>query len=687
MFFVELVFAKIMNALHNCLALDEVETAYTSVAHLSKELEELRAESIKHTQFAAAVENVKHIVNVPENVERARRSIDEGELLIAYKFIADLDSSRNGLLFELYKQQNDSPTDKNFIKQYFSDVDKLSEQLEKQLWIIVSRTLAYIRREPTILVTAVRIIEREEMNDEFYMKRQQLTGFVAPARPKKWKEKCFNVLEDAVATKIEANQIEDRSAHKMWLVRHLEVTRQLLLEDLKVIKTLCEPCFPPHYDIVNRLVKMYHDCLSKRLQDLEVEGNEIISLLNWINSYSGPDLMQHPQLMFDTTQLGPLLDPSTVNSLTEKYLKTLDGNIKEWVENTLNSEIKDWNRDAEPEADRHGFFQTAVPIILFQMIEQHLQVAAQISDDLVISVLALCTDKVTNFAKNYKNKVEDFKRQHDEGRRNAENVSLQVIPYYVHYMTAIVNNCDIFCELAEKFGRNYLTKPEHERKLGTKLQDLTTVFQEVLDMTCHFLEEEVFLDVTVHVQELVSKQWLMSTTSVDTICITVEDYSSDFVHLRKKYFHKVMEMIERRLVCEYIKAIMQKKVSFKTYEERKEAADKLVLEANQMESLFNKVVNLEGKELGCDALRQVCELLSLKDPSLLSLEIHGLAKKYPDITVDHIIAILSLRGDIAKSEIRQTVTDLMPTDPANSQQRTIFSEIPSPQSLFDKLKI
>jgi len=53
--------------------------------------------------------------------------------------------------------------------------------------------------------------------------------------------------------RIEANQMEDRAMNKMWLVRHLEVTRQLVLEDLRVVKvehhlplsviyTLCDLC-------------------------------------------------------------------------------------------------------------------------------------------------------------------------------------------------------------------------------------------------------------------------------------------------------------------------------------------------------------------------------------------------------------------------------------------------------------
>ena len=41
---------------------------------------------------------------------------------------------------------------------------------------------------------------------------------------------------------IEANQMEDRAMNKMWLVRHLEVTRQLVLEDLRVVKVEHSNC-------------------------------------------------------------------------------------------------------------------------------------------------------------------------------------------------------------------------------------------------------------------------------------------------------------------------------------------------------------------------------------------------------------------------------------------------------------
>lgn len=56
--------------------------------------------------------------------------------------------------------------------------------------------------------------------------------------------------------------------------------------------------------------------------DRGIEGNEIVSMLAWTtNTYGGPDLMQHPELSFDTSRLGPLLSESTVSALQDKYLQ------------------------------------------------------------------------------------------------------------------------------------------------------------------------------------------------------------------------------------------------------------------------------------------------------------------------------------------------------------------------------
>lgn len=102
----------------------------------------------------------------------------------------DLEQARDDVMYEVYKMQTNSEYDLNvcfssisfflnlynqiikckffspqIMKAYFSEIDKLSQELAKQLWLILDRVLDYVRGVdpgPQQLITALRIIEREE---------------------------------------------------------------------------------------------------------------------------------------------------------------------------------------------------------------------------------------------------------------------------------------------------------------------------------------------------------------------------------------------------------------------------------------------------------------------------------------------------------------------------------------------
>ena len=172
-----------------------------------------------------------------------------------------------------------------------------------------------------VVVTAVRIIERETRVDRFVIERQKQSGFLPPGRPKNWRQRALEVLRDSVNERIVGNQFEEREDNKMWLVRHLEVTRLLVIEDLRVVKTLCSPCFPPHWDIFNQFFQFYHSNLSKHLEEIIAAGliaNEQVVLLAWVlQTYPTTDLIMHSDLKIDLNNVEPLLKKSTVNQLVQ----------------------------------------------------------------------------------------------------------------------------------------------------------------------------------------------------------------------------------------------------------------------------------------------------------------------------------------------------------------------------------
>ena len=176
----------------------------------------------------------------------------------------DLENSRDDLLFELHRLGHNNTRDRDLLNEYFDPVADLSVKMEKQLGFILLRAFATVRKNPRELVTALRIIEREEKSDEDCVAKQKQTGFLPPGRPKRWYETCMAKFAQSVEHKMEGNQLEGRGDNKMWLVRHLEVIRILMLEDLRIAKNHLVPVFPPRYNIAQHCISLYHRWVARQ---------------------------------------------------------------------------------------------------------------------------------------------------------------------------------------------------------------------------------------------------------------------------------------------------------------------------------------------------------------------------------------------------------------------------------------
>nr|CAI5864000.1 unnamed protein product [Callosobruchus analis] len=633
---------------------------FGNIPKLCNSLNEVREENMRHSQYVTAKENLKHIFTVPESVEKTKQWINDGKLLHAHQCLRDLENSRDDLLYELHKLPHQSVHDKSMLKAYFADVETLSNLLEKQLTFILSRTLNTVRKDPTVIVTALRIIEREEKSDEDALKQQKQTGFLPPGRPKKWKEMMFKILERSVSSKIEGTQVEEREDNKHWLIRYLELIRITLLEDLRVVKTLCMACFPPKYNILERYIYIYHNCLSVHLQEIiqnGLQGNEYITMLSWImNTY--PDLIDH-------SKLPPLLPQAVIDSLEQEYLKNVENNYIEWMQNTLKSEKEEWKSSQEPQFDSYA--RTGAPIIIFQMIDQNLQVAKTMSEELTIKCLTLSIQQVINYAEPFQEAIVEFKNRYFEDRK-------QVL-FFTQYMIMIVNNCLQLVELGTELEKQYIS-PSSTHDLNVTFGKLRATYIQLRNSAVNYLLEEPLVDLEQHFDKLFTLQWATSNIPADTIYATIEDYFQDYNHLMETNYKYVVEQARSMVGKRYLTAMLSKKCSFKTYEECTKAAGKAVREAERLRQLFeNLSKDLEGED-PFEAIIMLAELLK-SDDDMLSFELHRVVEKYPDISEDHLMRLLNFRGDLTKSSVREKVSHI---DKSRGNHRsTIFKTLVFPK--------
>ncbi|EPY77724.1 exocyst complex component 3 [Camelus ferus] len=698
-----------LSQLHS--ALSDVKDIQRSLADVSQDwrqsintiesLKDVKDAVVRHSQLAAAVENLKNIFSVPEIVRETRDLIEQGALLQAHRKLMDLECSRDGLLHEQYRMDSGNTRDMSLIHSYFGSTQALSDELAKQLWMVLQRCLGTVRRDPTLLVSVVRIIEREEKIDRRILDRKKQTGFVPPGRPKNWKEKMFTVLDRTVTTRIEGTQAGTRESDRMWLVRHLEIIRKYVLDDLIVAKNLMAQCFPPHYEMFSNLLRMYRQALSTRMQELaseDLEANEIVSLLTWVlNTYTSAEMMGNAELVpeVDASNLEPLLSPNVVSALLDTYMSTLTSNIIAWLRKALETDRKDWVKETEPEADQDGYYQTTLPAIVFQLcartrLAEALPRGAQYSSPpgpwFVGTHRSSCTASPGLaleglFAPNhrYREEAQVYKEEHLRNRQHPH--------CYVQYMIAVINNCQTFKESVVSLKRKYL-KSEGEVSVSLSQPSMDGLLDAIAKEGCGSLLEEVFLDLEQHLSELMTKKWLLGSNAVDIICVTVEDYFNDFAKIKKPYKKRMIAEAHRRVVVEYLRAVMQKRISFRSADERKEGAERMVREAEQLRFLFRKLASGSGEDVDgyCDTIIAVAEVIKLTDPSLLYLEVSTLVSKYPDIRDEHIGALLAMRGD-ASRDMKQTIIETLEQGPAQASTDyvPIFKDIVVPSLNVAKL--
>ena len=82
---------------------------------------------------------------------------------------------------------------------YWTGLDELVGRLEGEVGGGVSRSCSLARLQPALLVTALRIIEREEAADSDWAAQ----GFQPPGRPRGWRSSALARLRSGIAERAE----------------------------------------------------------------------------------------------------------------------------------------------------------------------------------------------------------------------------------------------------------------------------------------------------------------------------------------------------------------------------------------------------------------------------------------------------------------------------------------------------
>ncbi|XP_076205645.1 exocyst complex component 3-like protein isoform X3 [Aptenodytes patagonicus] len=612
-----------------CQDLGAARWALLDSADRFQGLQQMRALMAEHVQLASVVQVLPQLFSVHEVFSHTLQLLRGQHLLEAHAELMMMEHLRDDILSQLHLRGLSGA--QATVLSYFGGLQELNESLAKQLWDIVGSSLQLVREDPVLFVTAETIT-----GAHFHAARMDAEG--------------------------------------PGLARHLAALQKDIVSELRVVKDLMVQCVPAHYNILSVCTATYHQALTSHLQDIlreDLDKQALFLLLEWaLRVYHSPEMMGHPDLLpeVDVSALGPLMSPELVELTERKYVVKVKASVLVWMQRTLEVEFKEWFREEEPEMDHQGFFQSALPVIVMQMLNENIQVASLITDSLQQKVYNMALEELEAFLGRLREALVQCGKEHQKDRT--------VPKYYVSYLLAMLNN-----NLALSSSVSSLHPDTAHREVPTSLR---AALDRTQKKACQLLLEELLLDLQPLCLQLPSRKWLSGSQLVSSMCEVIDKYAKDFSRVKKPIFTLLLTESELLVASQYLRALMQKKMVCKSEEERGQLCDRLLQDATQLRELFCGL-GLDRSQQSLEAVFALRELICLKDPALLSLEVLGFITKYPDVSDEHISTLLDLRGDVSK-EVRHMVLEMMAQHPQvlPESYRPIFSTIlvPAPELPF-----
>ncbi|XP_027474723.1 exocyst complex component 3-like protein isoform X1 [Zalophus californianus] len=660
-------------------ALGQAHGLLQGTAEAMQTLRPLREQVAQHKQLQVLSQLLPRLWAVPATVAHARSLIDARQLLEAYVCLREL---------EKLQEETWAPLG-GLELPVFEGLGPLAEALGQAVEAAAGAAGQLAREDPAQLVAAVRVAEVD-------------AGYTASLElaPRGWRQRCLQALQEGLdRTHFGTPLLPEPGALAGWL----EALRVALPAELSIAEALVAPCCPPYYKVVQLWAHTLHSGLRRCLQQLlggpELGAADAFTLLHWVlHVYLGPEMMGSLELgpEADVSQLEPLLTPENIEQLEATFVAQIQANVTQWLQKALDGEVAEWNREQEPGTDSSGFYHSPMPAIVLQVrgkrpgrweaprgkgeekrtwtllmttrcclqiLEENIRVSSLVSKSLQLRVQGMALSELGTFLRSFSDALIRFSRDHARGETMA--------PRYVPYLLATLNH--------QSALSSSVSVLQPDGAASGALAPVETALDELQRRICRLVLEALLAELQPLFAALPSRRWLSSPELLDNVCERTAHVCQDFRRVRNPAAQLLLAEAERTVVLQYLRALMQGRLVCRGADERTQAAERLQHDAAQLRELFLGL-GLEESVQCAPVLLALRDLLNLRDPVLLGLEVAGLRQKFPDVSEDHVSAILDLRGDVSREQRLAALSSLQagPQPSPSVGRRALFSLVPAP---------
>lgn len=627
-------------------ALGQARGLLRGTAKAGQTLQPLREQVVQHKQLQALSQLLPRLRAVPAAVVHTQSLIGAQRLLEAYVGLRELEQLQEETRASLGGLE----------LPVFEGLGPLAEALGQAVEAAVGAAGRLAREDPALLVAAVRVAEVEAGRTP------------SPEQaPRDWRQRCLRALEEGLERlHFGTPQLPGPGALAGWL----EALRVALPAELATAEALVAPCCPPHYKVVQLWAHTLHGglrrCLRQFLEGPELGATDAFALLHWaLHVYPGPEMMGSLELgpEADVSQLEPLLTLEDIEQLEATFVSKVRASVVQWLQKALDGEVAEWGREQQPDTDPSGFYHSPMPAIVLQILEENIRVTSLVSQSLQRRVHGMALSELGAFLRSFNDALIRFSRDHLRGEA--------VVPHYVSYLLAALNH--------QSALSSSVSVLQPEGVVSGALALVEAALDELQRRICRLVLEALLLELQPLFATLPSRGWLSSPELLSNVCERTARFCQNFWRVRNPAFQVLLAEAERTVVLQYLCALMQGRLVCRGADERNQAAERLQQDATQLRDLFLHL-GLEESAHCAPVLLALRKLLNLHDPTLLGLEVASLRQQFPDVSEEHISALLDLRGDVSREQRLAALSCLQdgPQPSPRAGRRALFSLVPAP---------
>ena len=415
-------------------------------------------------------------------------------------------------------------------------------------------------------------------------------------------------------------------------------------KDLYDIELDVVPCFPPDYDIYAHFVKEYHKALNVTIKNLiksELEASVLLTLYQTLKDYEKTmkELEIPPQYLEP-----PLLDGKE-QGIIDDYLKLIIKKLNEWTANLMKTEIAEFTTRAEPpEIDSDGMYGTQGAVILFQMVNQQVDVGMESGQGAILAKIIEEVNRVMRGVQNQWVKTLDA-----EFKKTAEGKPEEQIGGLDSYSIALANDQIKSADFAEGLLNRIegLVSEKYKGTINEKLNDAIDGYLDVAKNCLHVLIGVIFNDLKPATKQLFTGAWYDGI--MVQIVETIRDYMSDCQEfLNPSLLDLLVDDLLETFIVQYLNGLANSsKLKMPA------ATDRIKEDIRLVFNFFSTLKPAKDLEVDFEVIDLVLGLLEASK-SMVFLSFWSFAKIHgPNIAF--VEGLMKARGDLDRTAVNEVM--------------------------------